>query len=60
MGRMEGVEMRIICLETQLIGINQRIDKPYEVVVRREEQEKLEIRVMRLEENMERLMRKAT
>jgi hypothetical protein len=43
-----------------LIGINQRIDKPYEVVVRREEQEKLEMRVMRLEENMERLMRKAT
>lgn len=59
MGRMDGVKMRIISLETQLIGINQRIDKPYEVVVRREEQEKLEMRVMRLEESVETLMRKA-
>ena len=38
---------------------NNRINRLYEVIVRREEQEKLEIRVMRLEESMETLMRKA-
>jgi TolA-binding protein len=38
---------------------NNRINRLYEVIVRREEQEKLEIRVMRLEKSVETLMRKA-
>ncbi|MEW6418065.1 MAG: hypothetical protein AB1480_08090 [Nitrospirota bacterium] len=50
--RLDDINLHLADLSRRIDEINKRIDRLYEVIVRREEHEKLELKVMRLEEEI--------
>lgn len=50
--RLDDINLHLTDLSRRIDETNKRIDRLYEVIVRREEHEKLELRITRLEEEI--------